>query len=110
MKIINLTPHAVKDVESGMTFPPSGTVARVSVTRQCVMHHHETGVKVYVPSYGAVENLPPRQKNDTYFIVSAMVRAAEKDRWDIFSPGELVRDEKGNVIGCKGFDSNIELV
>lgn len=33
MKFLNLTPHAITDVLSGRTFPPSGEVARVAASR-----------------------------------------------------------------------------
>lgn len=98
--IINLTPHAVN--ASGVTFAPSGTIARVNVTR--VQVATVEGVPVYRGSYGETVNLPAPDGN--LYIVSALVRNANPGRADLLSPGNLIRDEKGNVIGCDGFDTN----
>lgn len=102
MNFINLTPHAINLID-GPSFPPSGNVARVAVSRQLVVKWNE--VKLFAPSFGEVEGLPEPQE-DTAFIVSALVRTALPDREDLLSPGNLVRDDKGAVIGCDGFDSN----
>ena len=40
------------------------------------------------------------EQPDVLLIVSAMVRQALPDRKDLASPGDLVRDENGAVIGC----------
>lgn len=114
MKFINLTPHEINVVNPCViiTIPPSGTVARVSVSRQ-VIWKAETeggfGIPIFVPSFGNVENLP-EPHNNTYFIVSTLVRTALPHRLDLISPGNLVRDDNGNVIGCDGFDCNHELI
>lgn len=100
MKIINLTPHEIKEVISGKTFPPSGSVARVSQTIKEIGGEEE--IPFYSCEFGDTVDLP-LPEHDTVFIVSAMVKNANKLRCDIVSPGELVRDEKGNPIGCKGF-------
>jgi hypothetical protein len=56
-------------------------------------------------SYGKVEGLPEGVPG-TLFVVSALVRAAVPDRTDVASPGDLVRDEKGAVIGCRNLVVN----
>lgn len=56
-------------------------------------------------SYGAVEGLP-EPKAGVIYIVSALVRAAVPGRLDVASPGELVRDAAGAVVGCKGLSVN----
>lgn len=110
MKIINLTPHAIFDAQGNAWFSPSGTVARVVATRQCVAcDNNNPQIKFYSTSYGETENLPPYDAGKT-LIVSAMVRMANPDRWDLVSPGELVRNEHGEVVGCKGFDTNIQFI
>lgn len=108
MKIINLTPHTVNDIDSHNKFAPSGTVARVDVSRQCTLIT-EDGVKFYVPSFGDVVNLPEEQEG-VALIVSAMVRTALPNRRDLISPSLLARNEAGEVIGCYGFDSNFVLI
>jgi len=51
-------------------------------------------------SYGRVEGLPEPETGVLY-LVSAVVRAAVPGRADVASPGDLVRDGEGNVIGCR---------
>ena len=104
-KIINLTPHDIVIVgENGnRTIPKSGTVARVeSKSRSCGFFD---GIPLSSVKFGAVTELPEYQP-DTLLIVSAMVRAAASDRPDLASPGELVRDAGGNVVGCRGLIVN----
>ena len=103
MKIINLTPHAI--TVAGRVFPPSGTVARVAVTRTPV--GDVDGIPAFHPSFGPVQDLPEYDP-DCVFIVSALVRThpdcAHRD--DVASPGMLVRDDAVNIVGCDGLDFN----
>ena len=104
--IINLTPHDIVIVGENSTsfcIPKSGTVARVeSKSRSCGFFD---GIPLSSVKFGAVTELPEYQP-DTLLIVSAMVRAAASDRPDLASPGELVRDAGGNVVGCRGLIVN----
>ena len=95
---INLTPHQINPV-GGEAIPPSGVVARCATTTQ------EVAPGFFSTAFGAVENLPAPQPG-VLLIVSALVRGAVPDRADVVSPGELVRDENGQPIGCKGFSVN----
>ena len=101
MRYINLTPHKIHEVTSGMTVPPSGTVARVSVitTEVSSIPFPRYKVKMSDPV-----DLPDPQPN-TVFIVSLPVKShpAVKKRQDVWAPGDLVRDEEGRPIGCIGF-------
>ena len=103
MKIINLTPHAI--TAAGRTFAPSGTVARVSVTRAKV--GDIDGIPAFRPTFGPVQDLPDATP-DCVLIVSAMVRTHPDvaNRADVASPGALVRDDAGQIIGCDGLDFN----
>jgi hypothetical protein len=103
MKIINLTPHAI--TADGVVIPPSGDIARVSVTR--TKRGDINGIPVFVPTFGVVAGLPDPAL-DTVYLVSAMVRnhPAVASRTDVCSPGALVRDDAGNIIGCDGLDFN----
>ena len=100
VKIVNLTQHEVKEAESGLCFSPSGLVARVET--ECSNVEKIGGIQMYSRSFGQVIDLPEPQL-DTLYIVSALVFEAAKNRQDLLAPGELVRDEKGRPIGCKGF-------
>jgi hypothetical protein len=114
-KIVNLTPHAIVLVRSKgslhgakTTYPPSGDVARVAtITREVgtLGYGERGGVALLKQEFGEVQGLP-ESKSNTLYIVSGLVRAACPDRWDIASPGSLVRDEDGRVIGCEGFVVN----
>ncbi len=103
--IINLTPHEVKLVtsEGVKKYTPSGKIARVSMTRELI--RMVDGVFAYRPIPGEVVDLPS-QEEGTYYIVSALVRTALPNRKDLLSPADFVRDEDGNILGCKSFDCN----
>ena len=103
MNIINLTPHSVDVVQADgsiKTYQPSGQVARLDVSRKFV--RILDGAEVHRPTMGGVTGLPEAQM-DVTLIVSALVAQACPDRSDLVSPGELVRDSAGKIIGCKGF-------
>lgn len=103
MDIINLTPHTLTiynaDGEHVLTVPPSGTVARVAVRR--IETGVINGVPLYATQYGAPEGLPEPLPGVIY-VVSGMMRAAVPERTDVWQPGELRRDENGQVVGCVG--------
>jgi hypothetical protein len=103
MKMINLTPHDLYIVDADgnhkATVPPSGTVARVAVRR--VEVGDIDGIPLYKAVYGSPEGLPEPASN-TIYIVSGLFRAAVPERGDVWQPGELLRNEAGQVIGCVG--------
>lgn len=105
MKIVNLTPHALNFIsqDGAVTIPPSGTVARVSVTRETIGTVVIDGVSVPVNRtvYGAVEGLPDPAP-DTIYVVSTVVAQAVTGRDDIYIVDDLVRDDQGRVVGAKG--------
>lgn len=105
--IINLTPHAVNIATSGgevVTIQPSGKVARVATQRRHVSSVEFNGktIPLFSTVYGEVEGLP-KPETDTVYIVSAMVKERAQ-RLDVLSPGNLMRDTNGNVVGCEGLD------
>jgi len=104
MKFINLTPHDVVVIladGASKTFNRDGTVARVNQTASVVQI--VDGVSISTVRFGDVVGLP-EPVTGTMFIVSALVKSALAGRrTDVVSPGDLVRDANGNVIGCKGF-------
>lgn len=97
----NLTPHELNIVTADgiLDVPASGTVARCSQREISVDIIH--GVEITRQVFGAVVDLP-EPEDGTYYIVSRIVAAACEDRDDLLIPGPLVRDDAGNVIGCKG--------
>jgi len=104
MKIKNLTPHAltIVGVNGTLVVPPSGVVARLAVTRTALAPVTIDGVElpISIPVMGEVTDLPPAE-DGVILVVSALVAGAV-NRPDVMSPGELIRDSNGNVIGAKG--------
>ena len=103
-KFINLTPHDIK-LNDGTIYPTSGKVARVANT----FSNFCCGIsKVF---YGEIENLP-EPEDGTYYIVSAMVLAANNSkpiwrrRGDLVVPAtghpDCVR-ENGFIVSVPGF-------
>ena len=101
MQFVNLTPHAIH--LPGLTVEPSGAVARCK--ESTIVVGHFGGVDLTVKEYGQVEGLPEPKEN-TMYIVSMLVRLGCPDRRDIASPGDLVRDDKGQIIGAKNLAVN----
>ena len=104
MLLKNFTPHNVViviNVSTKIVIPSDG-IARVTETKTATPSIDVDGVVIetFVSTFGEVENLPP-QEDGVMVIVSAMVASAAKDRNDLLVPGELVRDNDGNIIGCK---------
>lgn len=102
MKFVNLTPHDINIVTDHgiVTIPRSGKVARCNTISS--LYSRIEGIPLFATRFGDVIDLPPMTQEKILYIVSSMVKQKEYTRHDLVSPGELVRDEKGNVIGCKG--------
>ena len=90
----------VKEVENKID------VFKASVTRESEIETdgYDNGWHLYVDimekSFLEVEGLP-EPKKDTYYVVSALVAGACKNRDDLVVPNDIVRDEKGRIIGCR---------
>jgi hypothetical protein len=102
--VINLTPHDINVImEDGTTYvlPKSETPARCS---EYVLHTFTDILPVNVVSkkFGDTENLP-KYKEGTYYVVSAIVKAANPYRMDLFLVNDTVRDSEGRIVGCKSF-------
>lgn len=117
-RLVNLTPHEVVIHHYGYvtnyryvtTIAPSGVVARVAQETWAVRTAWDAAsqtqcIPLVRSEYGPVEGLP-EPVEDTIYIVSSMVRLAMPTRSDIASPADLVRDETGKIIGCKGLEIN----
>jgi len=102
MNIINLTPHTITETITAQSFAPSGQVARIRQSSE--LTDTINGIMVYTTTYGAVEGLPEPEEGIIY-IVSAMCLAGVEGRTDVVAPGNLLRDENGQPIGCQGFRS-----
>ncbi len=102
---VNLTPHSISihGADGVVTFPPSGQIARCSVSREAV--RVVDGITLSKVVFGEVTGLPAPIEG-TMFITSALVREAVKARLDVFSPAEAIRDDAGRIIGTTGLDGN----
>ena len=97
MAIINMTPHPVNIVD-GMTIPASGQQIRLAVTTRPGLPID--GVPTSTTVFGDPVGLPDYQ-NETFYIVSQLVKSACPGRTDLLVPAEVVRDEQGRIIGCR---------
>lgn len=113
MKIINLTPHDIQimneDKEIVKIIPPSGKVARLESEKEIVgtsifpgilFFKTKYGIPVLLNEFDQTFQFPPQTENKLY-IVSGLFRAG-CPRSDLWQPGELVRDNEGQPIGCIG--------
>lgn len=101
MKIINTTPHEITiindEMETVATFAPEISVRVASVTK---IIGNIQGIPLDTTFFGEVEGLPEYQEG-VYYIVSRLVKSALPDRKDLLYPGQQVRNENGQVVGCK---------
>jgi len=99
MDLVNLTPHTLNiHTDGGLRVLPSDGVARVSTVNTPAASIED--IPTVRTQLGEVTGLPDPQEGVIY-IVSGMVASAAP-RPDVFSPGDLVRDDSGRPIGCKG--------
>lgn len=103
MQLVNLTPHTVN--LGTLVIPASGKVARVAEVKSVAHTFDDLGFSLVTVQNGPIENLP-ESSDDKLFIVSAQVRVAAPHRKDLASPGDLVRDDQGRVIGCNSLIVN----
>lgn len=105
MKIVNLTPHTlnIQNANGEMVTIPSTGLARCKT--KDVLSHTFMGINIYKVEFGAVEGLPDPEYG-TVYVVSMLVRNAVPHRYDVVSPGMLIRDENGNPTGCIGLSGN----
>lgn len=106
MKFVNLTPHTItifNDDGEPVVIAPCGTVARVATENREV--GRVGGIKLFAQEVGEVHGLPA-PRGGVFLIVSTLVRNALPERGDLCSPGELVRNESGQPVGCRGLVIN----
>jgi hypothetical protein len=100
MRLVNLTPHVI-NIHTGkgvVIIDPSGEVARVATFSTAAPFIGD--VPTCRTATGEVTGLPDPQ-DGVFLVVSGMVASAAP-RPDVLSPGDLVRDESGRPVGCKG--------
>lgn len=113
MIFVNTTPHRVFDIDSKIHFDPDMNHQVRVVTQRVQVQTVDVDVSgadnvnqpvaLYQKKYGDLDHNPPVLEGVMY-IVSLPVKQACPTRTDFVSPSDLVRNEKGEIIGCKGFD------
>jgi len=114
MIIKNFTPHVVRynaPDKSVVEFVPEGLARVTSLTEQLGGygldgHIDKTGqiiVKFVRQTFGEVTGLPDAV-DGVYLIVSRMVASAVTERTDLIVPADVIRDEAGNITGCRAFE------
>jgi hypothetical protein len=120
--LINLTPHPIRvyrndtpdritDLDEGLLFevPPADKPARIAM----IDLGHESNVygddSINGPStwcdwqqFGQCHDLPQPQSG-TRYIVALVVARDQTGRSDLIFPVSEVRNERGTVVGCRGF-------
>lgn len=110
--MINLTPHEIVVLnsygEEVVSFPASGTIARLSVSEKVtgMIHFDGDNIPVITTSFGDVVGLPPYDELEGHerFLVSSMVLDQLDIKWAniVFAPDtgtSAVRNEKNHIIG-----------
>lgn len=102
VEIINLTPRNVTLLleKETITVIASGKTARAAVKRDPIGTLNGN-IPVHRVSFGAPVDLPDAESGKAY-IVSEITARSAPDRHDLYCPDELVRDDEGYIIGCKG--------
>jgi hypothetical protein len=105
--IKNLTPHDLHLVIDGAihTIPrdPDAVIPRVVATPTVI--GAVDGIPLTTVVLGAPEGVPD-PVDGVFYVVSAMLRDACPTRKDLLSPGDVVRDADGKIIGCKSLVQN----
>lgn len=104
-ELVNLTPHTVNILDSEdneiLAIDPSG-LARVSV--ETTVEGYLNGIIPIVHNvYGEVEGLPDPEEGKIY-IVSLPVAKSLPARRDLYVPSDLVRTDKGVIVGCRSLN------
>lgn len=104
---VNLTPHDIhicNDTGAVIrTIVRSGIIARCTITSQAAGSHDD--IPLVTAQFGEVAGLPDPLP-DVFYIVSLLVRQALPERYDLVSPGDMVRDAAGQILGCVNFTRN----
>lgn len=109
MELVNLTPHTITLVdEYGRVIkdiPPSGNVVRV-LTTDTPTNETAFGTQIVHKKFDSLVGLPDPVSGVQYIVsaISALYAAQFLGRTaDLLTPGTLVRNTDGSVVGCRSF-------
>lgn len=104
MNIINKTPHPIhvldKEGNEVITLPLCQQEDLIRLGMKVVPAEPIGAVPTSRTEYGEPVGLPEYQ-DGIYYVVSALVKSALPHRSDLLVPAEVVRDQSGNIIGCR---------
>ena len=102
MKIINMTPHPIVILddqdEEIITLLPSGNLIRLDAETKRTGRFGE--IPISETRFGDLQGLP-KMAIGVWYIVSQVVKNALPDRLDLLVPAEVVRNETGQIVGCR---------
>jgi len=100
--IINLTPHSITICSPGTASLEIPSTGLARVEEELIPVDEINGFPVYRRVLGEVTGLPEPQDGVVY-VVSPVVTQACPERDDIYSPGLLIRNDCGIIVGCCAF-------
>jgi len=101
LRVINLTPHVIhlySHIDKQFHALQSEGVARVTQEEKANFSSPD-GYSFTESIWGETTGLPDSLPQVVY-IVSSLVRAANPNRKDLYSPSSLTRDDQGRIAGC----------
>jgi len=100
--LYNTTPHAVKIVDEwgGTLLEIPGAPQPLRIQEESTFIRRFGDIPLVEKTFLGVD-LPPREF-EVFYIVSLPVAQAVR-RGDFIVPHDYVRDEAGNIVGCRGF-------
>lgn len=99
---VNLTPHPV--TVGGVTFPPSGSVARCELSSRDSgqMMTQDGPVSIKTLEMGELTGLPEPKPLTSYIVSLAAAQSAWRmGREDVYTIGPTIKDESGKIIGSE---------
>lgn len=103
-ELVNLTNHDIHELQSKITIPKTGNVAKVE--RYIVFDDSIPGIPIKKEVWGSISGLPDPKPN-TMYVVSVVVLKYIKlftNRDDVLCPGKVTRNDSGIPIACDGFN------
>lgn len=102
-KIINKTAHPVIVLDRKdnviKEFKPTALSVRLE-SHIYHLKHRIDGIPITKSVYGHPIDLP-EQQDGIYYIVSQLVKNKLPNRTDLLVPAEIVRNDKGHIVGCR---------
>lgn len=111
-RLENRTPHdplVILGMNGGsVSLPCVGEPIRLSEERRVASTLTVSGVAIPIveQSYGAPSPLPAPAVG-VWHVVSQLVVSALPDRGDLLFPVDLVRDDRGNIVGCRALARSV---